>query len=113
MGKILRLIVAGAMVAGSTAQVSAQGVGTAASEARVRLACGTGRVVSAETLANGSIKVTCEQQARLPSQLGLAGLTPEATAAIIATVVLLPLILNDDDDGTNVTTTSTTPGEGP
>ncbi|MBK0325984.1 hypothetical protein I5535_01635 [Rhodobacteraceae bacterium F11138] len=107
MGKFLRLIAAGVLATGFTAEVSAQGIGTAASQARVRLACGTGRVVGAETLPNGSIRVTCEQQTRVPNQLGVTGLTPQATAAIVATVVLLPVILDDDSDGINVTTTST------
>lgn len=100
-------MIAGVLSAGFAAGAYAQGAATAVSEARVRLACGTGRVIGAETLPNGSIRVTCEQQARIPAELGLGGLTPEATAAIIATVVLLPILLDDDDSSS--TTTSTMP----
>ncbi|MDK3074227.1 hypothetical protein QO034_14000 [Sedimentitalea sp. JM2-8] len=108
MGKIFSSLMMACLVAAPATQGFAQALDPGVSEARVRLACGTGRVVGAETLANGSIRVTCSQESRLPAELAGAGLTPEVAAGIAAAVVVIILI--GDDDSNNTSTTTTTRG---
>ncbi len=123
MGKFLTVILAGALTTGIVAEGNAQdkqaaasnaGSRAATSEARARVACGTGRIISAQTLADGSIRVTCQQGAGVPrALLGLGRLSPEVTAAIAATVLMLPIILDDNDDIHTTTSSTTGTGVGP
>lgn len=79
---------------------------TALEAAQRRAVCGSGVAVSATYLPNGSLQVTCRASSNgLPD----TGLTPEATAGVVAGALFLVLVA-DDDDGTTTTTTTTTGG---
>jgi hypothetical protein len=106
MGKISTLLIMGCLMAMPSTQTFAQAADPGLSEARIRLACGTGRVVGAETLPDGSIRVTCSQQTGLPAELAGTGLTPEVAAAIATTVVILGVVISDGSDNTTTTTTN-------
>ena len=103
MGKFHTFLLTAMLIAGQGLEAMAQSPGPALSEARYRLACGTGRVVGAETLPDGSIRVTCEQDtagSRLPQELAGASLTPETAAVILGTAVFLGVVLGDSDSST-------------
>lgn len=104
MGKISAILAMAVVMALPSTEGWAQTVDPALSEARVRLACGTGRVVGAETLANGSIRVTCEQTSQVPAALAGLALSPGATAAIFTVLICIALC---DGSETESTTTST------
>ncbi len=119
MVKISSLLIAGLLAAGMPIEVSAQGIGTALSEARVRLACGTGRVLGAEALPNGTIRVTCEQQVAssaaaatgLPRALEGGTLSPGLAGGAAAAAVLLIIAIGDDDTSSSTTSTPSEPSE--
>ncbi len=106
MGKFITLLMAASLLAIPASDVRAQVANTAANEARIRLACGTGRVVSAETLANGTIRVTCQQSSRLPSALGGAALSPAAAAGISVIFLCVVACGGTDSEGTTTSTRS-------
>lgn len=90
---------------------TASAQGAAAAEARARLVCGSGSVVSATYLPGGMLQATCSQSARPAAeggnQLGTGGLTtgPAAAAVIAGTVLVIGSSGSDSD--TTVTTTGT------
>lgn len=90
----------------------AQSQQEAIAEAKARNICETGRVVNAEYLENGTLKVYCYSAAAhhggagLPSALQGSGLTAVSASAIVV-VAALAALLNDDD------TTNTTGGAAP
>ncbi len=103
------------MAAGTAAQ--AQGGGAALTEARARLACGTGTPVSAVYLPSGAIEVTCRRNLRRvatdtaaasqnqPSDpLGGTGLTTPPVGAAVAATIILGIVVGE---GGSATTTST------
>lgn len=109
MVKYSNMAIAGIFAAGLAAQVQAQAAPAALSQAQARLACGTGIVLGAVTLPNGSIEVTCETQASANVPTALAGaLTPEAAAALVVTVVVVGALVGDSGSS-NVTTTTAAP----
>ncbi|WP_424987240.1 hypothetical protein [Microbulbifer sp. S227A] len=107
MAKFSSIMIAGAFAAGLAGQGLAQTTAPL-TQAQARLACGTGVVLGAVTLPDGSIEVTCEAQAAGQVPAALAGaLTPEAAAALVVTVVLVGALVGDGGSGT--TTTATAP----
>ncbi len=73
----------------------AQVPGPALAEARVRLVCGGGTVVTAEYLPGGLLKATCSRNApksRAPDALQGTGLTPPVTAGVIFTAVIIAIL---------------------
>lgn len=112
MGIFSRMATAGVLAVGLGLPAMAQVTTAPLSEAQARLACGNGVVLSAVTLPNGSIEVTCEAQAAGQVPAALAGaLTPQAAAAIVATVVVIAIIVGDDDSS-STTTVNTSPSAG-
>lgn len=106
MVKFSSLAIAGVFAAGLAGPIQAQTVPAPLSQAQARLACGTGIVLGAVTLPNGSIEVTCETQASANVPAALAGaLTPEAAAALVVTVVVVGALIGDGG-GSEVTTTT-------
>lgn len=109
MVKFSSFLIAGVFAAGVAGQVHAQPAPAALSQAQARLACGTGIVLGAVTLPNGSIEVTCEAQAASQVPAALAGaLTPETAAALVVTVVLVGALVGDGGSPA-ATTTSPAP----
>lgn len=111
MGKFLTILALAVATALPSTEGWAQTADPGLSEARVRLACGSGRVVGAETLADGSIRVTCEQISRVPLALGGFALTPAGAGAI--SVVVLCIALCGGSDSESVTTSTQDPGGEP
>lgn len=99
---------------GASAQAGA--VSAALSEARSRLVCGTGTLVSAQYVGNGLIRVTCrqedprQQQSRQPANNSPlnAGLATPTAIGVVGGVVLLGILLGGGDE-INTTTTTTAP----
>lgn len=88
---------------------------TALSEARTRLVCGTGTLISAQYIGGGLIRVTCrqedprQQRSRQPTNNspldgGLSG--PVAAGAVVGLIVLGILVGGDDE---TVTSSSSAP----
>lgn len=106
MGKFLTSLALAAIVALPVTTLPAQAQDQALSEAKARLACGTGQVLGAETLADGSIRVTCQQTNALPAALAGFTLSPAAAGAI--TVVILCAALCGGSESESITTTTST-----
>ena len=104
MNKFLTILSVSAMLAIPGVNVDAQTGGSALAEAKTRLACGTGRIIGAETLANGSIRVTCQQSSALPGALAGAALTPPAAGAIGVVVLCVALCGGSDNESTTTST---------
>ena len=103
------LLIGFAAALSSTAALS-QTSSVALGEARVRLACGTGTVVSAQYLPGGTIKVTCRGNSlgNADSVLGGTGLNPAFPGlAPITTAIVVGVIAG----GSGGTTTTTTTGD--
>lgn len=79
---------------------SAQPYATALEEAKARLACGTGNIVSAQRLADGSIKVGCEEA---PLLTGLSG-NAQTTFLVVLTAITFGVLLGGEDGVTTTTT---------
>ncbi len=85
-------------------------------EARGRVACGAGTLVSASYIGGGLIRVTCQQpssqqaQQQIPSQSPLAGtgLTAPVVGGAVATVLVVSILTGSNGVGTTTTTTTTT-----
>ncbi len=106
MAKFSSIMIAGVFAAGLAAQAQSQTTAPL-TQAQARLACGTGVVLGAVTLPDGSIKVTCEAQAAGQVPTALAGaLTPEAAAALVATVVIVGVLVGDGGSESSATTTA-------
>lgn len=94
-------------VSSDGALAQAQVPGGAAAEARARLACGGGTVVSAEYIPGNLIRVQCQQQTNdLPPELQGTTLTPQVGVAILVTTVLIGVLVGSDTPGTTTTTTT-------
>ena len=112
-------VATGAVMAMAPVMASAQ-TGPALAEARGRMACGAGTLVSATYVGGGMLRVTCrepssENQSNSPSDSALTGtgLTAPVAGAIIATVLLVAIAGGgDDESSTTTTTTTTTTGNG-
>lgn len=94
--------------------VSAQ-AGPALAEARGRVACGAGTLVSATYIGGGLLRVTCSQpnsqtQQNFPTESPLVGtgLTAPVVAGTVATVLVISVITGSNNTGTTTTTTTTT-----
>lgn len=92
--------------------LSAQVVDAALSEAKARLACGTGTVVSVQRLASGALQVTCSQNQVTTQSTVLdgTGLTPSVAVGAAVGLGVLAIVAGDSDDAS--TTTATTTGSG-
>lgn len=115
----LHLIIfcAAAMAAFSPAPAEAQVVEAATAEARARLACGSGTLVSAQYIGGGQLQVTCSQQGSqsqaqqaTTAQTALAGtgLTVPIAAGVLAGITVIGIVTGSDDDAVATTTTTTT-----
>lgn len=111
MFKVLALLVSGVFLLGAPNGVSAQVSDLALGQAKARLACGTGTIVSSQFLPNGSLEVTCAQYpANATSNLVAGtGLTTPAALGLVAVVVVLGVLIGDSGDGTTTTPTTTSP----
>lgn len=107
MCRYLVAFIAGFLLLGLSNSVSAQVTDLALGQAKARLACGAGTVVSSQFLPNGSLEVTCSQSVpeKLPSALDGAGLTAPTALGALAVVTLLLVITNDTTSGTTTTAT--------
>ena len=107
------LVLAACLIGIHASPAPAQVVGDAVSEARARLACGAGRVLSARPLPGGAIEVTCAQDTQnsnIPARQAATELVPGgATAGAVAGVVVVVLLAGGGSDSTSTTATSTTP----
>lgn len=102
-------IIASCCLALGVSMANSQPVGDATAEARARLACGAGKVVSAQYQPGGLIRVECEQQTTdIPSTLQGTTLTPQAAAGVAAGVLAIVLLAGDSDSDATTTSTSTT-----
>jgi hypothetical protein len=107
MFRYIAILSAGLLFLGSSNGVVAQVVDVALSEAKARLACGTGTVVASQLLPNGSLQVTCSQNASTTSSTPLQGTglaTPAATGAVFVTIFLV--VIAGSGNETNTTTTN-------
>ena len=87
----------------------------ALAEARGRVACGAGTLVSATYIGGGLLRVTCSQpdtrtNQNVPSESPLAGtgLVAPVVAGTVATVLIISVITGSNNTGTTTTTTTTT-----
>lgn len=98
-----------------TASAQAGAVATALSEARTRVVCGTGTLISAQYIGGGLIRVTCrqedprQQRSQQPSnnsplEAGLSG--PVAAGAVVGLIVLGILVGGDDETVTSSSSTA-------
>lgn len=88
----------------------------ALAEARGRVACGAGTLVSATYIGGGLLRVTCSQpdtqnQQNVPSESPLAGtgLVAPVVGGAVATVLIISVISGSNNTGTTTTTTATQP----
>lgn len=109
MKKIVASTVSGIFLLAASSGASAQ-ANAALAQAKARLACGAGTVVSSQFLADGTIRVTCSQPQATPDSAVIEGTglaTPTTVGAVaIATVVVI--LSGGSDVGTTTTTTTTT-----
>lgn len=107
MSKRIAAAISGVFLLALTNGASAQ-VNAALAQAKARLACGAGTVVSSQFLPNGSLQVTCSQpQPQTESTiLEGTGLTTPATLGILSVVTVLVIMTGGTDNGTTTTTTS-------
>ena len=85
----------------------AQGAGLAFTEARARLICGTGTVVSAQHLPGGLLEVTCRKNVphdSLPKEMQGTGLTASAEAVAVAAAAAFAVVV-----GSSSSTTTSAP----
>lgn len=102
------LVCALALLSLGAPMARAQAPGGAIAEARARLACGGGVVVSAEYIPGNLIRVQCQQQSdELPPELQGTTLTPQLGVAGVVTTVLIGVLTGSDDPETTTTTTTT------
>jgi len=110
MNKIITSTVSGlllfALANGASAQADA-----ALAQAKARLACGGGTVVSSQFLPNGTLQVTCSQPQPQTESTVLQGtaLTTPAALGVLAVAVVLVIATGGTDTGTTTTTTTTAP----
>lgn len=89
--------------------------GPALAEARGRLVCGAGTLVSATYVGNGMLRVTCrepssETQSSTTADTALTGtgLAAPIAAGVVATILIVAIAGGGDDEaGTTATTTTT------
>lgn len=107
MNRFFLTMTAGLLVFSQSGVVSAQGVSAAAmSEARARLVCGTGTVVSALYLPGGALQVTCARPPVEAASTVLQGTGLSAPAAVGLLVGVAILTVVTGSGGSNSTTTS-------
>ncbi|MGR3565075.1 MAG: hypothetical protein ACU0FH_20535 [Heliomarina sp.] len=115
----LHLIIfcAAAMAAFSLAPARAQVVEAATAEARARLACGSGTLVSAQYIGGGQLQVTCSQQSSqsqtqqattAETALAGTGLTAPVAVGVLAGLTVIGIVSGSDDDAVGTGTTTTT-----
>lgn len=92
--------------------VSAQVPGNPLAEARARVACGSGTLVSANYIGGGMLRVTCSQpntqteSAPTPeSALTGTGLTVPPALGVVIGVTVIAVIGGEGNEGTTTTTT--------
>ncbi|MFK7751017.1 MAG: hypothetical protein AB8B51_00565 [Sedimentitalea sp.] len=116
------LLVASLVVSLSGVQAVAQVPGGAAAEARARLACGVGRIVSAVYTPGGGIQVNCARpnnQQGAQSALAAGGLSGGGAAGLLLGVLALAaggggggVATTTTSSSTTTSTTSTTSSSG-
>ena len=107
-----------AVVAVCAIPATAQVPGDPMSEARSRVACGAGELISATYISGNLLRVTCRQQGdeqrqrpdRTPAEG--TGLTTPAVAGVIVSLVLIAGLTGSDGTGTTTTTADTAPDAG-
>lgn len=110
MGKIFTFFVSGVLLLGVANGVSAQASDLALDQAKARLACGTGTIISSQFLPDGSLEVTCSQSPANATSTLMAGtgLTTAEALGLVGIVVILGVLVGDSGDDTTTTTTSST-----
>lgn len=114
MLRLIALLTAGVLLLGLPSAGSAQVSNLVLGQAKSRLACGAGVVVSAVLLPNGSLQVTCARNpvessttsttaSTVAQTTGLV--TPAGFAAVISVTIVVGLT-GGDNNGTTTTTTS-------
>ena len=111
MIKLCAAVIVGMFISGLATHVSAQ-ANAAVAQAKARLACGTGTVVSSQFLPNGTLQVTCSQpqpgaESTVLQGTGLAA--PAALGALGLVVVLVVATGGSDPAATSTTTTGSQP----
>ena len=112
MNKVFSILAAAGIAAGVPAGVSAQVPGNPLAEARARVACGAGTLVSANYIGGGMLRVTCSQPntqtqsaPAAESALTGTGLTVPPALGVVIGVSVIAII---GGEGNEVTTTTTT-----
>ena len=110
MGKIFTFLVSGVLLLGVADGVSAQTSDQALSQAKARLACGSGTIISSQFLPDGSLEVTCSQSPENTTSnlLEGTGLTTAEALGLVGVVVVLGVLIGDSGDGTTTTTSTWT-----
>ncbi|MFT7593304.1 MAG: hypothetical protein ACI8R4_000617 [Paracoccaceae bacterium] len=109
MNKIIAFTLSGLCLLTLGSGVSAQ-ASAALGQAKARLACGAGTVVSSTFLPNGSLQVTCSQPQTTTESTVLEGttLTAPTAAGVLAIATVLVISTGGSGGGTTTTTTTTT-----
>ncbi len=112
MSRLFALLTAGVFLLGLPSVGSAQISNLALGQAKSRLACGAGVVVSAVTLPNGSLQVTCarnpvESSASSTTASTVAQTTGLVTPAGIGAVISVTIVVGLTGGGDTGTTTTT------
>jgi hypothetical protein len=115
-------VLAVVIAAGGVATPVAAQVGPALGEARARMACGAGTLVSATYVGGGMMRVTCSQpdqqqqqsqnqtsqtpQQSIPANSPLAGtgLATPVAAGVVLSVITIAIVTGNGSEGTTTTT---------
>ena len=118
MSRLFAFLTAAVFLLGVPQTGSAQISNLLLGQAKARLACGVGVVVSAVLLPNGSLQVTC---ARPPAESSAATATTAATVAettglaatpTIGAVISVSIVVGLTGGGTGTTTSTVSDGDG-
>ena len=109
MSRLFSILVTGVFLLGLPHAGSAQISNLALGQAKSRLACGAGVVVSAVTLPNGSLQVTCARNPAKSSTTASSvaqttGLVGPAGLGVVISVTIVVGIVGGGDTGTTTTT---------
>jgi len=116
MKSIVTLATAATLSLSCAAPSLAQGIDPALAEARGRLACGAGTLISATYVGNGTLRVTCQepgsQNEQILQESAMAG-TALTTPLLVGGAVVILLIAvgtGSDDDSVATSTPASQPG---
>lgn len=109
MNKLFACLAVGMLTLGLSHTALAQTGDAALSQAKVRLACGTGTVIASIFLPNGSLQVTCSQVPPDLSSTPLQGTGLAAPTALAAVAIVTVLVIVTGGDDPEATTTTAEP----